>query len=94
MPTLVKTPCGSWKALSRKNGFPTTIKTFRLKRDAEDWARRTEDESCNQRPPVDADAETLWLADERVIDMASRGLPGRKMVEDARVLIAQCATPR
>lgn len=28
----------------RKSGWPTTIKTFRLKKDAEDWARRTEDE--------------------------------------------------
>lgn len=25
-------------------GFPTNIKTFRLKKDAGDWARRTEDE--------------------------------------------------
>lgn len=44
MPTLVKTESGTWKAVIRKAGFPTTIKTFRLKRDAEDWARRTEDE--------------------------------------------------
>lgn len=28
----------------RKQGWPTTIKTFRTKRDAEDWARQTEDE--------------------------------------------------
>ena len=28
----------------RKRGWPTVIKTFRTKRDAEDWARRTEDE--------------------------------------------------
>ena len=28
----------------RKSGWPTTIKTFRTKRDAEDRARRTEDE--------------------------------------------------
>ena len=44
MPTIVKTDSGTWKAVIRKTGFPTTIKTFRLKRDAEDWARRTEDE--------------------------------------------------
>ena len=30
--------------LTRKSGWPTTIKTFRTKRDAADWARRTEDE--------------------------------------------------
>jgi hypothetical protein len=44
MATIVKTPSGTWKAVIRKTGFPTTIKTFRLKKDAEDWARRAEDE--------------------------------------------------
>ena len=44
MATIVKTPSGTWKALIRKNGWPTTAKTFRTKRDAEDWSRRTEDE--------------------------------------------------
>ncbi|WDJ94361.1 site-specific integrase [Xanthomonas campestris] len=44
MATLVKTPAGAWKAVIRKTGWPPAIKTFRTKRDAEDWARRTEDE--------------------------------------------------
>lgn len=44
MPTIVKTEWGTWKAVIRKTGFPLTIKTFRLKRDAEDWARAIEDE--------------------------------------------------
>ncbi len=44
MATLVKTPAGTWKAVIRKTGWPTNAKTFRTKRDAEDWARRTEDE--------------------------------------------------
>ena len=44
MATIVKTPSGTWKAVIRKAGFPTTIKTFRLKKDADDWARRAEDE--------------------------------------------------
>ncbi len=44
MPTIIKTESNSWKAVIRKTGWPTTIKTFRLKKDAEDWARRTEDE--------------------------------------------------
>lgn len=44
MATLVKTPSGTWKAVIRKTGWPTTSKTFRTKRDAENWARRTEDE--------------------------------------------------
>lgn len=44
MATIVKTPAGTWKAVIRKTGWPTNAKTFRTKRDAEDWARRTEDE--------------------------------------------------
>jgi integrase len=44
MATIVKTPSGTWKAVIRKNGWPTVAKTFRVKRDAQDWARRTEDE--------------------------------------------------
>lgn len=43
MATIVKTPSGTWKALIRKQGWPTAAKTFRTKRDAEDWSRRTED---------------------------------------------------
>ena len=44
MATIVKTPSGTWKAVIRKAGWPITIKTFRLKKDADDWSRRTEDE--------------------------------------------------
>jgi integrase len=44
MATLVKTPSGTWKAVIRKQGWPTASKTFRTKRDAEDWSRRAEDE--------------------------------------------------
>lgn len=57
MATIVKTPSGTWKAVIRKTGWPTTSKTFRLKRDAEDWARRTEDEMVRglfvQRAPAE-----------------------------------------
>jgi hypothetical protein len=28
MPTIVKTDSGNWKAVIRKTGFPTAIKTF------------------------------------------------------------------
>jgi integrase len=44
MATIVKTTTGTWKAVIRKRGWPTAAKTFRTKRDAEDWSRRTEDE--------------------------------------------------
>jgi hypothetical protein len=44
MATITKTPSGKWKAIIRRTGWPPIIKTFRLRRDAEDWARGTEDE--------------------------------------------------
>ena len=57
MATIVKTPSGTWKAVIRKAGWPTNIKTFRLKKDAEDWSRRTEDEMVRgvfiQRAPAE-----------------------------------------
>ncbi len=69
--TIVKTESGTWKALIRKTGWPSTAKTFRTKRDAEDWSRRTEDEMVRgayiQRAGADrltvADALTRYLAD-------------------------------
>jgi integrase len=63
MATIVKTESGTWKALVRKTGWPTTSKTFRTKRDAEDWGRRTEDEMVRgvfiQRTP----SEKMTLAE-------------------------------
>jgi hypothetical protein len=44
MATIVKNASGTWIAVIRKAGFPTNAKTFRLKKYAEHWARRTEDE--------------------------------------------------
>lgn len=36
MATITKTASGTWKAISRKQGWPTAIKPCRLKRDAHD----------------------------------------------------------
>jgi hypothetical protein len=44
MATIVKTNSGSWKAIIRIAGNPLVTKTFRIKRDATDWSRTTEDE--------------------------------------------------
>ena len=44
MATIVRAPSKAWKAVSRRQGWPTVSKSFRTKRDAEDWARCTEDE--------------------------------------------------
>lgn len=57
MATIVMTPSGTWKALIRKTGWPLPAKSFRTKRDAEDWSRRTEDEMLRgvyiQRGPAE-----------------------------------------
>ena len=67
MATIVKTESGTWKALIRRAGWPTTSKTFRTKRDADDWSRRTEDEMVRgtfiQRLP--AEKTTITIALER-----------------------------
>jgi len=69
MATIVKTPSATWKAVIRKSGWPTTVKTFRTKRDAEDWSRRTEDEMVRgayiQR--ATADRMTIQVALERYL---------------------------
>lgn len=44
MASIAKTPAGSWKALVRKRGWACAVKTFPTRRDAQNWARRTEDE--------------------------------------------------
>ena len=66
MATIPKTPSSTWKAIIRKRGWPTTIKTFRTKRDAEDWARSTEDEMVRGVYINRAGAEKLLL--EKALD--------------------------
>ncbi len=60
MATITKTPSNTRKAIVRKRGWPNTIKTFRTKRDAQDRARRVEDDmlrgafidrALSERPP-------------------------------------------
>jgi integrase len=64
--TIVKTESGTWKALIRKTGWPSTAKTFRTKRDAEDWARRTEDEMVRGAYIQRAGADRLTVEDALV----------------------------
>ena len=98
MATLVKTPSGTWKALIRKTGWPTVAKTFRTKRDAEDWSRRTEDEmvrgvyimrSGSERMTLEA-ALKRYLSDITPTKKPStqRGeiTKAKKLIESPRVL--------
>lgn len=61
MPTIVKTSTGKWKALIRRKGWPTTSKTFRVKRDAEDWARNIENEMVRRLYVNRAPAERITV---------------------------------
>ncbi len=63
MATLVKTDLGKWKAVIRKTGWPTASKTFRTKRDAEDWARRTEDDMVRGAYIQRASADRMTVED-------------------------------
>ena len=67
MAVISKTPSKTWKTIIRKPGWPTTIKTFRTKRDAGDWARRTEDEMMRGVYINRAGAEKLLL--EQALDL-------------------------
>lgn len=86
MASITKTPSGTWKAIIRKRGWPTTIKTFRTKRDAPDWARRTEDDMVRgayiYRAPSERttlkSALTHYLAE--VSPTKSAGTPRRETV--------------
>jgi integrase len=62
MASIIKTPSGTWKAIIRKRGYPTTIKTFRTKRDADDWSRGVEDEMVRQVYVNRNNAERLTVA--------------------------------
>ena len=62
MATLTKTSAGRWKAVVRRQGWPTSSKTWRTKRDAEDWARRTEDEMARGIYQNRAPAERMTLS--------------------------------
>lgn len=61
MATITRTPGGRWKAVIRKRGWPTTSKTFRTKRDAQDWARNAEDEMVRGVYIARTGAERLTL---------------------------------
>lgn len=76
MATITKTSSGSWKALIRRKGWPTIIKTFRIRRDAEDWARTTEDEIIRGIYVPRSDSEKLTLAN--ALDRYQRDISSTK----------------
>lgn len=83
MATIVKTPSGTWKAVIRKAGWPTTVKTFRLKKDADDWSRRTEDA---RRSRLDSAAPSVKTAASDPTHDTPHAHPLRWRAEGALVL--------
>ena len=63
MTTLVKTPTETKKAVIRKHDWPVVCKTYRIKRDAQDGSRRTEDEMVRGVFMDRADAQRMTLQD-------------------------------
>lgn len=70
MATVSKTKYGKWRALVRMSGWPTTSKNFRIKRDAETWARVTEDEMIRgiYAPRANSEKTSMLNALERYIN--------------------------
>jgi integrase len=88
--TIVKTDSGTWKALIRKAGWPATAKTFRTKRDAEDWGRRTEDEMVRGAYIQRAGADRLTVADALIrylADITPTKRPSSQISDRQRAVI-------
>jgi integrase len=91
MATVVKTAAGTWKAVVRKHGWPPAYKTFRTKRDAQDWSRRTEDEMVRGVFIDRSDAEQLTLKEAlaryvREVSPTKRRWTSKSEVHRARTL--------
>ena len=67
MATFIKTDLGKWKAKIRLKGFKPLSKTFRTKRDAQDWSRRTEDEMVRGIYIQRSDSERIMLGEPKKI---------------------------
>ena len=63
MATFTKRKSGNWKAIIRRKGWPNVAKTFRIKKDAEDWARTTEDEIVRGIYFPRSESENITIAD-------------------------------
>lgn len=90
--TLVKTDLGRWKAIIRKTGWPTTSKTFRTKRDAEDWARRTEDDMVRGAYIQRASADRLTVGDtvdRYLADVTPGKRPSSQVTDRQRAIIVK-----
>lgn len=93
MATFVDTPSG-WKAVIRRTGWPTACKTFRTKRDAEDWARRTEDEMVRGVYIQRSSSERLTLEVALKRYLAEVSLTKAEKTQDSEKASARALTSR
>ena len=63
MATITQTKSATWKAIIRRKGWPPAIKTFRLKKDAENWARLKEDEILRGIHIPNSGSENILVSD-------------------------------
>lgn len=63
MASITKTKAGTWQAQVRKKGWPTQCKNFRIKKDAESWARTTEDEIARGIYVPRSESENMSIAE-------------------------------
>ncbi len=92
MATIVKTKSDSWKAIIRITGNPIATKTFRIKRDATDWARTTEDEIVRgiYVPRNNSEKTTITKAFDRYIkEISSLKKPSTHKFEKNRAKFIQ-----
>ncbi|MCP5152509.1 MAG: tyrosine-type recombinase/integrase [Chromatiales bacterium] len=84
MASITKTRHNTWKAIVRRRGWPVSIRTFRTKRDAADWARRIEDEMTRAVYVDRAGAALLTLeaALDRYLREVSRYKAPRTLASD------------
>ena len=90
MATFVKTPSGTWKAMVRLQGWPATIKTFRLSKDAKDWARNTEDEMV--RGVYIARASVVRLTIANAVDRYLKEITPTKAASTQEAEVRRAAT--
>ena len=86
MASITKNSSGNWKAIIRRKGWPPVIKTFRAKRNADDWARTTEDEIVRgiYIRRIDSERTTVDQALVRYIAEVSSGKRPHSRQSDAR----------
>lgn len=63
MASILKTKSGNWQAQVRIKGWPSQSKSFRIKRDAETWARQTEDEITRGIYVTQNESESMLISE-------------------------------